>query len=90
MQGAPVILIHIAQCESHLRQYDDSGAVLTNATHDYGYFQINKLHIAEAKKLGFDIMTPEGNIGFALYLYHKEGTTPWNASKYCWGGTDTG
>lgn len=83
--------MHVADCESGqhgkpdtARQFDSQGNVLTNATHDYGYFQINKVHIKEAANMGYDLMTKEGNIAFAIYLYNKEGLTPWNPSKSCW------
>lgn len=53
---------------------------------DVGFFQINDYyHLATAKKMGLDIYTDKGNIEYGLYLMKKEGTTPWNASKHCWG-----
>lgn len=60
------------------------GKVLTNGTGDYGLFQINKSHFKEAESMGYDIMTPEGNTAYAIYLYNQLGTSPWNASKKCW------
>lgn len=83
----------IAQCESHQEQFDSSGHVLHGIVNpdDVGYFQINKYYNgAEAKRLGYDINTESGNIGFALYLYGKEGTAPWDASKSCWSKYLTG
>jgi hypothetical protein len=84
----PPVMIEIARCESGQRQFDDTGHVVKNynknGTIDYGYFQINSSHIKEAKALGFDIKTPEGNIGYAYYLYHASSTAPWNSSKFCW------
>lgn len=81
---APPQLIEVARCESGLTQFTDSGTVLKSYTDDYGIFQINKSWIPTAKKLGYDIMTPEGNVGFALYLYHQNGLKDWSASKHCW------
>jgi len=52
--------------------------------------QINeKYHLDEAKKLGIDIYTVEGNMEFARILYDKFGTEPWNASSACWGSSKT-
>lgn len=81
---APAVLIDIARCESTYRQFDASGKVLESRTHDLGIMQINRRWIPEAKKLGYDITTREGNIGFALYLYRLHGTRDWNSSKECW------
>ncbi len=83
--AAPAIMVKIADCESGFTQFNEDGSVLTNATHDYGVFQINKKHIKEASALGFDVMQTKGNIKYALYLYQKNGTKDWNASKWCWG-----
>ena len=86
--------MHIADCESgngtpeSARQFNDDGTVLRGVANrqDAGYFQINEhYHLKAAKKLGYDIYTEEGNISYALYLYQREGTTPWLASKACWG-----
>jgi len=94
--GLPIALTQIPNCESgdgtegSARQFNLDGSVVThinkNGTRDYGAFQINSTHIKEAKALGDDIFTLQGNIAFALYLYSKNGTQPWNASKACWGG----
>lgn len=82
---APAIMLDVAHCESGTRQYDFPGHVLTSQTNDVGYFQINKSWRKKALALGYDIMTPEGNIGFALWLYHTRGLRDWSASKHCWG-----
>ncbi len=80
----PPVLIDIVRCESGYRQYDADGTVLRSKTADYGLAQINANHRAESKALGYDIMTPEGNIGYALYLYQTQGTAPWRSSSGCW------
>ncbi len=88
LAAPPAIMLKIAQCESGSGQFSSDGSVVTNfKTHDYGLFQIHSSHIKEALAMGDDIMTPEGNIKYALYLYKKNGTRDWNASKWCWGGT---
>lgn len=83
----PLLLWEIAKCESGQRQYLSNGEVIknynTNGTTDYGMFQINSIHLEEAKSLGFDVMTLNGNIGYALHLYEENGTKDWGASKHC-------
>ena len=81
------ILAEIAKCESRFRQYDSKGRVLRGemVRDDVGLMQINEFfHKATAEKLGYDLETVEGNLDYGLYLYNKEGTRPWNASKGCW------
>jgi hypothetical protein len=81
----PPVLQKVAQCESGARQHDANGKVVTNPkTHDYGLFQINRIHLPTAKKRGMDIMTEQGNIQFAMYLYNRNGLKDWSASKSCW------
>ena len=82
------ILADIAGCESKFRQYDKNGSVLHGEVvyQDIGLMQVNETyHKAVADKLGLDINTMQGNLAYAKYLYEKEGTTPWNSSKVCWG-----
>lgn len=82
------IMQKIAFCESTLRQYGANGSVLRGKvdSDDVGVMQINKrYHKKAADKLGYDLYTLEGNMKYALWLYEKEGTRPWNASRPCWG-----
>ena len=82
------VLIEVARCESRFRQYDEKGAVLRGEVmhDDIGIMQINDhFHGDASETLGNDILTIEGNLAYAKYLYGKEGTTPWNSSKPCWG-----
>ncbi|HEX8994040.1 MAG TPA: hypothetical protein VF803_02185 [Candidatus Paceibacterota bacterium] len=83
--GVP-ILAEIARCESKFRQYDADGNVLRGQVHtDVGVMQVNEYyHGEEAKKLGYDLYTLDGNMAYARYLYEREGTTPWLSSSYCW------
>jgi len=81
------VLQKIAFCESSLRQYDENGNVLRGIVdkRDVGLMQVNEYyHSKTAKALGLDLHTPEGNMEYAIYLYNKEGTKPWNSSKKCW------
>jgi hypothetical protein len=83
------IMVQIAKCESGFRQYDERGVLLRNKhSSASGVFQVMfSLHYATADKLGFQLETTKGNIGYAKYLYNTQGTNPWNASKHCWGKT---
>lgn len=88
------ILDRIADCESGSgktgsgNQIGKSGQTLislnTNGTYDIGKYQINSIHNAEATKLGFNLMTEEGNYGYAKYLYQNKGTGDWSSSAHCW------
>lgn len=84
---APV-MVTIARCESHFRQYDRNGGVFRGVQNnkDVGVMQINEYyHLETSKELGIDIYTTEGNLEYARYLYEREGTTPWLSSSPCWG-----
>ena len=86
------ILVDIARCESHFRQYDKDGKVLRGTVNksDVGVMQINQYyHADKALKLGFNLMTPEGNMAYAKYLYENEGGQPWISSSPCWNNTAT-
>ncbi len=81
------LLARIAECESHNRQYDKSGAVIRGEVNvlDVGVMQINeKYHLETSKKLGYNIYTIEGNVAYARYLYKKQGAQPWISSSACW------
>lgn len=85
--GIPQILREIAHCESGGKQFDEDGNVVRGIIHvpDVGKYQINStVWGREAKKLGVDLLTEEGNEQFALELYRKFNTLPWEASRSCW------
>lgn len=82
------VMIDIARCESRFRQFDSAGKVLKNPNSSaMGAFQIMaSIHAGSANKnLGLNIYTLQGNAAYARYLYDNYGTSPWNASKACWG-----
>ena len=84
------LLADIAGCESHFRQYSKSGTVLRGEVvrEDVGLMQINETYHKDiADKLGLDLNTMQGNMAYGRYLYDKQGPTPWNSSKACWGKT---
>lgn len=76
----------IAWCESKHRQWDASGNVLRGPDgHDSGYYQIREtVHRDDAERLGFDIYTLDGNVGYAHHLMETQGYQPWYSSQYCW------
>lgn len=92
----PVVMQRVADCESgggkpgKAHQFNKDGSVVMNvnktAAIDAGYFQINLSpeHVREATRLGFDLFTEEGNKAYALYLFDREGTSPWLSSASCW------
>ena len=79
--GKYPLLKKIGECESGFNMVPNKGG-LSSA---YGIFQILKIHDARATKLGISRFTVEGNIKLAIDIYLEQGTTPWNASKHCWG-----
>lgn len=81
------IMISIARCETTFRQFADSGNVFRGGDDNnmIGIFQINgNLHRSIALSRGYNIDEIAGNIGYAKYLYSKQGTSPWLASFPCW------
>jgi hypothetical protein len=81
------ILIDIANCESRFRQTDKAGNIFRGVAnrYDVGVMQINELyHGDEAKKLGLNIYTLDGNMEYARHLYEREGARPWLSSSACW------
>lgn len=84
--GTSSPMVDVAICESSLRQFDAPNHVLRGeiTPADTGVFQISvDYHGDEAKTLGFDIYSLDGNIAFAKYLYDKNGLKDWSASKKC-------
>jgi len=82
------IVAEIARCESTYRQFNADGSVLRGKVNsaDVGVMQINeKYHLKRSIELGIDIYTLEGNLAYGKYLFTKQGSQPWNASKPCWG-----
>ncbi|OGF67196.1 hypothetical protein A3I27_01260 [Candidatus Giovannonibacteria bacterium RIFCSPLOWO2_02_FULL_43_11b] len=83
----PGIMRKIATCESNDRHFDKDGKVVIGKydIRDIGRYQINLRYWEdEAKKLGYDIYSEDGNEAFAMYLYKKYGTDPWQRSRWCW------
>lgn len=84
------VMIEIAKCESRFRQHDKDGSVLRGEENplDRGVMQINEYyHDQNSDKLGYDILTLEGNTAYARALFEKYGVKPWMSSSRCWGRT---
>lgn len=86
--GSEHPLLAVADCESGMRQYNNDGTLLVNPAPNSsasGIFQILTItHGPEARRLGLDLTTPEGNMEFAEHLYERNGLRDWNESKSCW------
>ena len=80
------IMEAIAYCESTKRQFTNDGVVVRNPkTPDVGIFQVNvEYHGDTAKKMGINLYEIEGNMQYAKYMFDRNGTRDWNASKPCW------
>lgn len=84
------VMIEVAKCESRFRQHDKNGEVLRGEKNnlDRGVMQINEFyHNEDSVKLGYDILSLEGNTAYARYLFEKYGVKPWKSSFPCWGKT---
>jgi hypothetical protein len=82
------ILANIAFCESRFRHLNEKGEIFRGKvnTDDIGVMQINtKYHLDRAEEMDIDLYSLKGNLEYAKFLYTKEGTTPWNSSRPCWG-----
>lgn len=81
------IMAEISKCESTFKQFNEDGTIHRGRVNkgDVGVMQINEYyHKDEAKKLGLDLYSLEGNLAYAKHLYDTEGTVPWNSSSPCW------
>jgi hypothetical protein len=84
------VMQEIAFCESTFRQFGADGQPLRGHVNgaDVGVMQINEYYHADtAGKLGFNLETIDGNMGYARYLYDTQGVAPWIHSKPCWSKT---
>lgn len=85
------IMAEIAKCESHFRQFEKDGSIFRGriTDRDVGVMQVNEYyHLSASKRLGYDLHTIEGNMGYSRYLYNQEGTEPWISSSPCWMKSD--
>lgn len=78
----------IIDCESDFNpnakndNYTDDGEYWSS---DHGYWQINDyFHEAPARYRGFDIYIWEENLEWGFIVLKEQGTSPWEASAYCW------
>ncbi len=70
---APEQMVSVARCESGLRQFEADGVtpLAGRRSSDLGLFQVNRVHWAEARALGYDLATEEGNTAFARRLFDQ-------------------
>jgi len=84
------ILAEVARCESTFKHVDPNTGVVTRGRvnpADVGVMQINEYyHKDTATKMGLELTNLEDNMAYARYLYEREGTQPWSASRACWQG----
>jgi hypothetical protein len=80
--GSDPEMVQTIECESHFRQYDKTGKVLTGVTGDIGIMQIAPQYwLEESRRLGLDIYTPEGNVAMAQIILEKQGKRAWVCYK---------
>ena len=86
-----VVLEAIAKCESGGQQFYSDGRVVLNVNKDgsadVGKWQVNlRYHGAQIARMKLDVVnSEEDNRKFAEYLYERNGTADWSASKHCHG-----
>jgi len=81
------MLVKICKAESGGKQFKANGDVIRGIVNpsDIGYCQINEyINNDEARRLGYDIYTEQGNKDYAVYLFMTRGTEPWNSSRNVW------
>jgi hypothetical protein len=93
------LLERISACESTgdvnatPRQFLPDGSVLWGngpttgkpMKRDEGILQVNSWVWGKlAASMGDDLATEAGNLAFGKWLFDKQGSEPWNASKGCW------
>lgn len=69
------------------RHWDRKGDVLRGRVDpdDVGQCQINmRVWGAKARELGYDLLSYNGNVAMANWIYSKYGTGPWEASRPMW------
>jgi len=75
------LLKRIGECESGFQMKPNT----SGTSSAYGIFQELKVHDKRAKSLGGTRFDLETHIAVAIALFKEQGTTPWVASKDCWG-----
>lgn len=85
---SPAFIKKVIDCEGHFyknagwnghQNYDRSHSK------DWGPLQVNDhWHKAEMDKLHMDIYNWQDSLVFGIIMMNKQGTKPWNPSKYCW------
>lgn len=80
--GLPELFCEVVRCESGGRPWITNGS-------STGLTQLHRRwHEDRAARLGFTwdrMFEVVPNLTVAADLYHEQGLTPWNPSRYCWG-----
>lgn len=79
-------LLKAAYCESSFEHTNPDGSVKVGEVdpRDKGLMQINTgYHLADSKRLGFNIFDEEGNRQYARFLKRHQGMRPWKPSLPC-------
>lgn len=83
---SPKLVKKISRCEDGGNPYvvhHNSDAVLST---DHGPLQVNDYwHSEEVAKRKIDLDEPVQSLRYGMEIMKREGTTPWNWSKGCWG-----
>jgi hypothetical protein len=80
------LLEKISYCESGLNP--EAVNINKNQTEDFGPLQVNDSHKNEMEALGMNYNSWQDTVDFAILLFQKQGTKPWNSSKSCWSTDD--
>jgi len=76
------ILKAIIDCESNNRHVIGT---LAKVGVDIGKCQINTYwHLDRAEEMGLNLLDPDDNMEYCLYLFEEEGVRPWKSSQVCW------
>jgi len=76
------VLKAIIDCESNNRHVIGT---LAKVGVDIGKCQINTYwHLERAEEMGLNLLDPDDNMQYCLYLFEEEGVRPWKSSQVCW------
>ncbi len=81
------LLVKICNAESGGKQFLTNGHIVRGKVEpsDLGFCQINEtIWNDKARELGYDIYTEQGNKDMAIWIYLRQGSQPWSASRSMW------
>ena len=77
----PLVLQKVAICESGGKQHHANKKIVTGSAGEKGMMQIHPVHFSNAKRLGFNLDDPNGNMAYAMWLHEREGLAPWTCAR---------